>query len=117
MRDHVPWDRAGTALTDPFRRPSGVAWHATRTAPPKVPVVLVTGASSGIGSAVAARLAAAGRCELLLNGRDAGRLTSVATRTGGVIRWNDFASSGGLPPAGMGSSTGTLRGTVWSLPA
>ncbi|MFR9798798.1 SDR family NAD(P)-dependent oxidoreductase [Streptomyces sp. MS06] len=67
---------------------------------------LVTGASSGIGAAVARRLAADGGWRLVLNGRDRGRLADIAeqapgsafpadlTRPGAERELVDFALAG-----------------------
>lgn len=57
-------------------------------------VALITGASSGIGSATAAVLADAG-VRLLLAGRDQARLSQVAERTRGLAMTADLSVAGG----------------------
>ncbi|WP_354637817.1 SDR family NAD(P)-dependent oxidoreductase [Kitasatospora camelliae] len=66
----------------------------SRAPRPDRPVVLITGASSGIGEAAAARLAAAG-WRLLLSGTDRPRLDAVADRTGGAALAEDLSTPDG----------------------
>src|SRR5262250_98845 len=77
-------------------------------------VTLVTSASSGIGAATAAALAAAG-ARLLLTGRDAARLAEVARQTGGVALPADLAEPG--QPAHLAEAAlRAAQAAPWSRP-
>ncbi|MCO6000152.1 SDR family NAD(P)-dependent oxidoreductase [Actinoallomurus rhizosphaericola] len=55
-------------------------------------LILITGASDGLGRALAEDLAVSGRHRLLLHGRNAQRLREVADATGGETFLADFSS-------------------------
>jgi short-subunit dehydrogenase len=72
-------------------------------------VALVTGASSGIGAATAAALAAAG-ARLVLSGRDPGKLAAVAERTGATAIAADLSDP--AEPARLAAEATKVAGRV-----
>ncbi len=88
--------------------------RSRRSGPTDRPVVLITGASSGIGLATATRLADAG-WQTLLSGTDRNRLDALAGRTGGRALPEDLSKPDG--PARLAEAALAAAGRVDALVA